>query len=203
MIFSNQDYYVLHQTRRNFINRLKTILKPYQYDHYCSRIKSEQSISTKLQRRCYDVTTDNAIEKLSDIIGIRIVCQYLTDVYQIVHVLHEKFDIKSEEDYIAKPKSSGYRSYHLIIEVPIEHTGKALHKGDTIDLEIQIRTMGMDFWASLEHSLIYNKIKSDSLHVTQEFQKNEPLIQAELFRYAEDIFAIDMRLQALEKLTKE
>lgn len=148
MIFSNQDYYVLHQTKRNFINRLKTILKPYPYDHYCSRIKSE-------------------------------------------------------EDYIAKPKSSGYRSYHLIIEVPIEHTGKALHKGDTIDLEIQVRTMGMDFWASLEHSLIYNKIKSDSLHVTQGFQKNEPLIQAELFRYAEDIFAIDMRLQALEKLTKE
>lgn len=200
MLFTNQDIAVLHGTRRKFINRLKNILKTCPYDHYTSRIKSDNSIRSKLRRKGFDDTIENAITELSDIIGIRIVCQYLTDVYDVVHTLHDNFDIKLEHDYISNPKPSGYRSYHIIISVPLGQTGQFLHKDDTIDIEIQVRTMGMDFWASLEHSLIYDKIKN--AETAASVNKNETLIRAELVHYADDIFSIDMRLQALQKLTE-
>lgn len=126
--------------------------------HMESRIKSPKSIIHKLRRKGLPTTTESAMENLQDIAGIRVVCAYLNDTYAIADLLAKQDDLRivRTRDYIKEPKANGYRSLHLIVEVPVFlSTGKKL-----LPVEVQIRTIGMDFWASLEHQLRYKETAS-------------------------------------------
>ena len=124
--------------------------------HIEYRIKTLDSIVEKLQRRGHAVTIDNIYAYVQDVAGIRIICNYLDDIYYLRSLLtrNESFRVIQEVDYIKTPKPSGYRSLHLIVEVPIVISEGTLH----LPVEIQLRTIAMDMWASLEHELRY---KSD------------------------------------------
>ena len=118
-----------------------------------TRLKGPGSIIKKMNRLNLDVNIDNINGKINDIAGVRIVCKYIPDIFMIVDILKNDKDIKiiKEKDYVNNPKESGYRSYHLIVEIPITLTTGIEH----VIVEIQIRTMSMDFWASLEHEVVY------------------------------------------------
>lgn len=122
-------------------------------EHTKSRVKSFESLINKLVRKGSDITTKAAKEHINDIAGLRIVCSFLSDIYNMVEVLKEHEDIKilKMKDYIKNPKPNGYRSLHLIVEVPVYLTNRVEHA----KVEIQIRTIAMDFWASLEHKIYY------------------------------------------------
>lgn len=122
-------------------------------EHTKSRVKSFESLINKLVRKGCDITTKAAKEHINDIAGLRIVCSFLSDIYNMVEVLKEHEDIKilKMKDYIKNPKPNGYRSLHLIVEVPVYLTNRVEHA----KVEIQIRTIAMDFWTSLEHKIYY------------------------------------------------
>ena len=119
--------------------------------HIDSRLKSPQSMMKKLARKGLPQTLEAAEANLNDIAGIRIICNYLEDIYRIAELLRRQRDVEfvHQRDYIQHPKESGYRSLHLVIRIPVflsSHT-------ELVPVEIQIRTISMDFWASLEHQL--------------------------------------------------
>ena len=119
-----------------------------------TRIKKPVSIYNKLQKLGYDFTIEN-IQQLNDVAGVRIVCAFSDDIYTIADLITQQDDIKviKIKDYIKNPKPNGYRSYHMIVEIPVFFA-----KGKTpMRVELQIRTNGMDFWATLEHQLRYKK----------------------------------------------
>ena len=122
-------------------------------EHIKSRIKTPESIVKKLKRNGYESTIDNMINYINDIAGIRIICSFTSDIYRIADMIAEQKDILvvGVKDYITFPKSSGYKSYHMIVTVPVYLSDR------TVDakVEIPIRTVGMDFWASLEHKIHY------------------------------------------------
>ena len=118
-----------------------------------NRIKSPQSIFEKLERRGLPISMQSARMNLTDIAGVRVICHYIKDIYKIADLLtfHEDIHLIKKSDYIANPKPNGYRSLHIVINVPIY-----LEKGkEYVPLEVQIRTLAMDSWASLEHQLRY------------------------------------------------
>ena len=138
--------------------------------------------TTKLHRKNMEVSIPSAVENLYDIAGVRVVCSYIQDVFKIAKLLSDQDDITviRVNDYIHHPKQNGYRSLHLVIEVPVFLAeGRIL-----VPVEVQIRTIAMDFWASLEHNLRY---KADGI-VPQD-------IADELLQTAQDIAAIDQRMQ--------
>ena len=122
-------------------------------EHVTSRIKSSESIVKKLKRHGLEVNMDNMQNCLSDIAGIRIVCSFTSDIYRIADRISSQSDIQvlTVKNYIANPKPNGYKSYHMLVTVPIFLSDRVV---DT-KVEIQIRTMAMDFWASLEHKIYY------------------------------------------------
>lgn len=127
-------------------------------DHIDTRIKEPKSIVKKMEKKKYDKTYLNLIEKINDIAGIRIVCTLKDDIFFIRDLVKQIPDIHvlKEKDYVTNPKESGYSSYHMIVEVPVKLTQKTIY----VKCEIQIRTLAMDFWASFEHKVKY-KTKSD------------------------------------------
>lgn len=147
-----------------------------------SRLKSPQSIIGKLQKKNLPITTDSARKNLLDIAGIRVTCYYINDIYAIADILgsRDDFTVIKQKDYIKNPKPSGYRSYHLVVNVPVYLAAKKTYA----PVEIQIRTIAMDFWASLEHQLKYKT----SAAIT-------PEISAELKDCAEKIAETDMQMQ--------
>lgn len=118
-----------------------------------SRIKTPESIVKKLKRHGKEVSIDNMINGLNDIAGIRIVCSFTSDIYRLAEMIGKQRDLTvvSVKDYIKNPKESGYKSYHMLVTVPIFMSDREI---DT-KVEIQIRTIAMDFWASLEHKIYY------------------------------------------------
>lgn len=122
-------------------------------EHVKSRLKTPQSISRKLIKRGWEPTWENAVEHIDDIAGIRIICSFTNDIYNIATVIEAQQHIKvlRVKDYINNPKESGYRSYHMLIEMPVYLSAKV----ETVRVEVQIRTIAMDFWASLEHKMRY------------------------------------------------
>ena len=118
-----------------------------------SRIKSPESIANKLIKRNLPVTFESMTANLHDIAGVRVICPYISDIYTVRDILLKQPDIKKieEKDYIAFPKESGYRSLHVVVEMPVYLSNTEHH----IKVEIQLRTIAMDFWASLEHELRY------------------------------------------------
>lgn len=143
----NEQFSLVHD--RNPIESIKT------------RVKSLESITEKLNRRNLPFSTQSIEENLTDIAGIRIICSFREDIYFLADCLLEQDDVTlvQRKDYIENPKENGYRSLHLIVEVPIFLEHKKMMK-----VEVQLRTIAMDFWASLEHKLKYKKdIVSDQL----------------------------------------
>ena len=122
-------------------------------EHIKSRIKSPESIVKKLKKRGLESTIQNMTEYINDIAGIRVICSFTSDIYRIAEMLRNQNDLKviSVKDYIIAPKDSGYKSFHMIVSVPIYLSDSVV---DT-KVEIQIRTVAMDFWASLEHKMNY------------------------------------------------
>ena len=128
-------------------------------EHIKARIKTPESIVKKLKRNGYESTIDNMVKHVNDIAGIRIICSFTSDIFRIAEMISEQRDIKviGVKDYITYPKASGYKSYHLIVTVPVYLSDRIV---DT-KVEIQIRTVAMDFWASLEHKIHY-KFEGDA-----------------------------------------
>lgn len=149
-----------------------------------SRLKTPQSIIGKLQKKGLPLTTDAARKNLLDMAGIRVTCCYISDIYAIVELLcrRDDFVVIKKKDYIKNPKASGYRSYHMIINVPVYLSTQKKYA----PVEIQIRTIAMDFWASLEHQLKYKT-------------NNEltPEISEELRDCAERIAETDLQMQKI------
>lgn len=137
----NEEYYLNHGR------------KPIQM--IASRIKKQQSVIDKMKRHGYPMTAEAAISRINDIAGVRAICAFEYDAYELAEELlkHADITLLHKKDYIATPKSSGYRSLHLIISVPIY---LAAGKRD-IKVEVQLRTISMDFWASIEHELRYKQ----------------------------------------------
>lgn len=153
-------------------------------EHVKSRLKTGKSIIDKLNKKGYEITTNNLILHIHDMIGLRIVCSFLSDVYDIVGIIKssKQFKIKEEKDYIKNPKSTGYMSYHLIILVPIYLNEKV----EYVEAEIQIRTSAMDFWASIDHKVQY-KFPSE---IPSEVKK-------EMYNCSLDIRKLDEKMQQL------
>ncbi|WP_303825927.1 GTP pyrophosphokinase family protein, partial [Ruminococcus flavefaciens] len=149
-----------------------------------SRLKSPQSIIGKLQKKGLPISTDAARKNLLDLAGIRVTCYYISDIYALVEMLgrRDDFTVIKRKDYIKNPKPSGYRSYHMILNVPVY---LSTHK-ENAPVEIQIRTIAMDFWASLEHQLKYKT----SSEIT-------PEISEELRECAERIAETDLQMQKI------
>lgn len=120
-----------------------------------SRLKSSSSIMNKLARKGLDFTLENVENNLYDVAGIRVVCSYVDDIYVLAQALAKQDDITviKEKDYIKNPKPNGYRSYHMIVSVPVFFSDQT----KDMAVEVQIRTIAMDFWASLEHQLKYKQ----------------------------------------------
>ena len=120
-----------------------------------SRIKSPASIVEKLKRRGFEISVPSIMENLNDVAGIRVICSFIDDIYDIAAMLTAQDDIKvlKIKDYIKNPKPNGYRSYHIIVEIPVFFSDRK----QPLKVEIQIRTIAMDFWSSLEHQLKYKK----------------------------------------------
>lgn len=152
----------------------------------CSRVKSPQSIMRKLRERNIPISFNNAKKSLRDIAGVRVICCYVDDIYILANLLKKQDDVQliEEKDYIRQPKANGYRSLHLVMEVPVYLAdGKVF-----IPVEVQIRTVAMDFWASLEHSLHY-KAQSEI----------PDFIVDELKNCADVIASTDARMQEIFK----
>ena len=122
-------------------------------EHIKARIKTPESIVKKLKRYGQESTIDNMVKYINDIAGIRIICSFTSDIYRIADMIRDQKDIQviAVKDYITYPKASGYKSYHMIVSIPVYLSDRTV---DT-KVEIQIRTVAMDFWASLELSLIH------------------------------------------------
>ena len=150
-----------------------------------TRLKSPESILEKLHRKNHPVTVDSIEQNLNDIAGVRVICAFPSDIYQLEEAFLKQDDIRLVErkDYIANPKANGYRSLHLIVEIPIFlHDHKRLMR-----VEVQFRTISMDWWASLEHKIRYKKGLQESDHVDQE-----------LFECAQMSAELDSRMEKLQ-----
>ncbi|MCL2364261.1 MAG: GTP pyrophosphokinase family protein [Defluviitaleaceae bacterium] len=134
-------------------------------EHIKKRLKSFESIAEKLHRLSLPVTTESARNHLTDIVGFRCICAYAKDIDYIAEVFKAQPDIKiiSEKNYVKKPKPSGYRSHHLILEIPVYLSDCV----ERLPVEIQIRTSAMDFWASLEHKIRYKYKSGMPLHLAE------------------------------------
>lgn len=154
------------------------------------RIKSPESILEKMERNGIPLTVDNVEKNLNDIAGIRVICSFPDDIYMLADCLLAQDDIRliAKKDYIRNPKPNGYRSLHLILEIPIF----LMDEKKPMRVEVQFRTIAMDFWASLEHKLKYKK------HI-----KNAEGISDELFYCAELIAQLDGRMQQIRERIEE
>ncbi|RKQ32989.1 GTP pyrophosphokinase [Oceanobacillus halophilus] len=122
-------------------------------EHIKSRIKSPESIMKKMYRKDIPITTDNIKENIRDIVGIRVVCSFISDIGRISNMIENQKDVTliTKKDYIQNPKPNGYKSLHLIVSIPVFMSDRV----EDVFVEIQIRTVAMDFWASLEHKIFY------------------------------------------------
>ena len=139
-----------------------------------SRVKKPGSIIEKLQRRGYPITIQSVADNLYDVAGIRVICSFVDDIYQVAEMLARQDDVTvlTVKDYIRCPKDNGYRSYHMIIEVPVYFSDRK----EKMRVEVQIRTIAMDFWASLDHQMKYKKDLEDSTEISEELKECAEII---------------------------
>lgn len=159
--------------------------------HIESRVKSAESITAKLLRKGKPITLDSARENVNDMAGVRVVCHYIDDVYRVAEMLERQRDVEiiKRQDYIKEPNYNGYRSLHLDIRLPVYLSDRT----EFVGAEIQIRTIAMDFWASLEHDIRYKADKS----------KLPSGINEEMLECAGKIAEIDKQMQDMYKRIKE
>jgi len=182
---------------REISSKLETLDEEFQIlyshnpiHHIESRLKAPRSIIDKLIKRNFPVSIESAMENITDIAGIRVICHYIDDVYTVEKLITEQSDVTviKKSDYIEQPKPNGYRSLHIIASVPVYLSKQVRH----VPVEIQLRTIAMDFWASLEHKLRYkssDEIKDD--------------LQSQLKECAEQISLVDSQMQEIhEKIYK-
>ena len=184
------------QTRMEILNEEFQHVHRYNpIEHIKSRIKTPESIVKKLKRNGYESTIENMVKYINDIAGIRVICSFTSDIYRIVAMIAEQRDIKviAVKDYITFPKASGYKSYHMIVTVPVYLSDR------TVDakVEIQIRTVAMDFWASLEHKIHY-KFEGDAPeHIKSELVECAKMVSeldARMLSLNEEILAISRKM---------
>lgn len=173
------------ETKLNVLNAeftMKNNRNPF--ESIKSRIKTPKSIIEKLQRKGYEISVKGIEENLADVAGIRVICSFPDDIYATAKMLTDQDDIRviQVKDYIINPKPNGYRSLHLILEVPIFLSNEKKN----MKVEVQFRTIAMDFWASLEHKLKYKKNIENAEEISKELQ-----------RCAEASSKLDLRMQAL------
>lgn len=155
-------------------------------EHIKSRMKTSESIVKKLKRYGYESTIENMVKYVNDIAGIRVICSFTSDIYRIADMLRSQNDIRviSVKDYMRHPKESGYKSYHMLVTVPVFLSDRIVD----VKVEIQIRTVAMDFWASLEHKINYK------------FEGRAPEhIRRELVECAKMVSQLDARMLALNE----
>lgn len=155
-------------------------------EHIKSRIKTSESIVKKLKKNGYESTIQNMVKYVNDIAGIRVICSFTSDIYQIVEMIKNQKDMEviSVKDYITYPKASGYKSYHMLVSIPVYLSDRIVEA----KVEIQIRTVAMDFWASLEHKIHYK------------FEGNAPEdIKSELIECAKMVSDLDARMLSLNE----
>lgn len=135
-------------------------------EHIKSRMKTSESIVKKLKRYGYESTIENMVKYINDIAGIRVICSFTSDIYRIADMIRNQNDIKviSVKDYMKHPKASGYKSYHMLVTVPVFLSDRIVE----VKVEIQIRTVAMDFWASLEHKINYKFEGNAPQHIKTE-----------------------------------
>lgn len=138
-------------------------------EHITSRLKTPQSIAKKLRHNNMELRVDNIVKYLNDVAGIRIICSFTSDIYRIADLIANQNDIKvlKIKDYIMNPKENGYMSYHMIVSVPVFLSDKTVNT----KVEIQIRTIAMDFWASLEHKIYYKFEGKAPEHIRKELKE--------------------------------
>lgn len=143
-------------------------------EHITSRIKTPQSIAKKLKRYGKELTVENIIKHINDVAGIRIICSFTSDIYRIADLITKLSDIKvlKVKDYIANPKPNGYTSYHMIVTVPVFLSNITIET----KVEIQIRTIAMDVWASLEHKIYYKFEGNAPEHIQKELKECSELV---------------------------
>ena len=157
------------QARVNVLNDEFHHINDYNpIEHVKARIKSPESIVKKLKRLGFEATIDNMYRELHDIAGIRIICSFTSDLYYLAEAIARQDDMQVEmvKDYIANPKPNGYRSYHMVVVVPIYLSSGRVR----IRVEIQIRTIAMDFWASLEHKIHYKFEGAAPAHMREDLR---------------------------------
>ena len=159
-------------------------------EHIKTRIKTPESIVKKLKRNGYESTIANMMEYVNDIAGIRVVCSFTSDIYRLAEMIGKQNDLTVVwvKDYIKKPKDSGYKSYHMLVTVPIFLSDRVVNT----KVEIQVRTIAMDFWASLEHKIYYK------------FEGNAPeYISKDLKECAEIVSMLDAKMLSLNQAILE
>ncbi|KOS67924.1 hypothetical protein AEA09_04710 [Lysinibacillus contaminans] len=171
------------ETKINILKEEFKMIHDYNpIEHVSTRLKSSKSILLKVQKKELPPTIDAIRENIRDIAGVRITCSFVEDIYKVSEMLHNQCDIEivDVKDYIADPKENGYQSLHLIVKIPIYMSDRM----EKIYTEIQIRTIAMDFWASLEHKIYYKYNKDMPDHIRKEL-KDAALQAAELDRKME------------------
>ena len=162
--------------------------KPSPINAIKSRIKTPRSIVGKLKRRGFPVTLQSMMDNLNDIGGIRVICPFIQDIDRTAELIRAipGVQIQTEKDYIRSPKPNGYRSYHMILSMPLRFLGNSQK---TVWLEVQLRTIAMDCWANIEHQLKYKQNIPD-----------QALLVQELKRCADEITSTDLSLQTIRDL---
>lgn len=175
------------QTKMEILNEEFQHVHQYNpIEHIKARIKTPESIVKKLKRSGKESTIENMIEYVKDIAGIRVICSFSSDIFRIAEMIKEQRDIKviATKDYITYPKASGYKSYHMIVTIPVYLSDRIVET----KVEIQIRTVAMDFWASLEHKIHYK------------FEGEAPdHIRSELVECARMVSDLDARMLSLNE----
>lgn len=162
-------------TKLDIINiELSMILDRSVIQMKTGRMKSYESTCKKLRKKGLEKNFSNALERINDLIGVRAICSYVDDIYRIAEILSEQKDVKivKVKDYIKEPKSSGYRSLHIIMEIPIGFQGGT----QWIKAELQLRTAAMDYWANLDHQLRYKRGKKEAEVIDEELRACSDII---------------------------
>lgn len=164
------------------------------FEHLIGRVKSDKSMREKCQRKGYEINSYSALRKNRDSIGIRIVCNFIDDIYQCIDLIEKMPDITivTKKDYITNAKPNGYRSFHLILDMQVPKRDIEGNLPGHYYVEVQLRTIAMDTWASLEHEMKYK-------HVI----KNEKMISNELKRVSDELASCDVSMQTIRNLIRE
>lgn len=181
---------------QTLLTELNILLKEYEFknkinpvEHIKSRIKTKESAFDKLKRKGYPADLENMINHVHDMVGVRLVCSFKSDVYDIVNIIKnsKSLTIKKEQDFIKNPKETGYSSFHLNVMVPIYLNNNV----EYIEAEIQIRTVAMDFWATLEHKIRY---KFDGTIPDE--------VSEELYNCSKEVKELDNRMYNINEIMK-